>query len=99
MAPSTPDSWHPTCPLAQNFPGDLVRTGSEIRANLKAQITGSVKWEQCMRAVLALGADAVIELGPGKVLCGFMRRLDKSKPALNIGAAADLEPAVQQLGA
>ena len=52
----------PACPLAQNYPGDLVRSGAQIRANLKAQITGSVRWEPCMNAMLALLLPVLVAL-------------------------------------
>ena len=81
----------PACPVAQNVTGALVTDAAAIRANLAAQITGSVRWESCVRTILALGADAVIEFGPGQVLAGFMKRIDKTVPVFNIGSQADLD--------
>ena len=87
----------PRCPVAQNVAGALVTDPEEIRGNLAAQVTGTVRWEQCVRAMLDAGAEAVIELGPGRVLSGFMRRIDRSVPVWNIGSTADLDKAVQAL--
>ncbi len=81
----------PRCPVAQNVVGRLVRDPAEIRRNLAAQITGTVRWEECVRAMIAAGADAMIEFGPGRVLSGFMRRIDRSLPTWNVGNLADLE--------
>ena len=81
----------PACPVAQNVTGTLVTDAAAIRANLAAQITGSVRWESCVRTILALGADAVIEFGPGQVLAGFMKRIDKTVPVFNVGSLADLD--------
>ena len=81
----------PACPVAQNVTGTLVTDPGAIRANLGAQITGSVRWEGCVRAILALGVEAVVEFGPGQVLAGFMKRIDKTVPVFNVGSQADLD--------
>ena len=81
----------PRCPVAQNFVGRLVTDPAEIRRNLAAQITGSVRWEECVRAMLATGAEGVIEFGPGQVLAGFMKRIDRNVPVFNVGNVADLD--------
>jgi [acyl-carrier-protein] S-malonyltransferase len=87
----------PTCPVAQNASGALVTEVAVIRDNLRAQVNGSVRWEACVRALLAAGAEVLVELGPGKVLSGFMRRLDRAFPAGSIGSCADLAATVQLL--
>ena len=81
----------PRCPVAQNAVGRLVADPAEMRRNLAAQITGSVRWEECVRAMLATGAEALIEFGPGQVLAGFMKRIDRNVPVFNVGNMADLE--------
>ncbi len=88
----------PKCLLVQNYPGGAVSDPETIRANLKEQITGSVKWEQCVMAMLASGVEAMVEFGPGKVLAGFMRRIDRRIPVYNVGTIEDLEQAVAGLG-
>lgn len=81
----------PRCPVAQNVVGALVSDPAAIRANLTAQITGSVRWEACVRALQAAGAEGFIEFGPGQVLAGFMKRIDRNLPVASIGGMADLE--------
>ena len=83
----------PVCPVAQNVPGALVTDAGAIRDNLRAQVNGSVRWEACVRAMLAAGAEVLVELGPGKVLAGFMRRIDRTIPVCSVGSYADLAAA------
>ena len=81
----------PQIPLAQNFTGAVTRGGvSEIRRNLVAQVAGSVRWDDCVRTLIAAGGDAVIEFGPGNVLTGLMKRIDANVPTFNIGTAEQL---------
>jgi [acyl-carrier-protein] S-malonyltransferase len=87
----------PTYPVAQNVPGTLVTEAAAIRDNLRAQVSGSVRWEACVRAMLAAGAEVLVELGPGKVLTGFMRRIDRAFPVCAVGSGADLAAVVQML--
>ena len=87
----------PVCPVAQNVPGALVTAAAAIRGHLCAQVNGSVRWEACARAMLAAGADVLIEVGPGKVLAGFMRRIDRAVPVCSVGSCAELAAAVQLL--
>jgi [acyl-carrier-protein] S-malonyltransferase len=65
---------------------------------LVRQVTGSVKWEQCMRLLIAEGVDTFIEVGPGKVLCGLMRQIDRSRTCMNVGDEASLTKTLETLG-
>lgn len=56
----------------------------KIRENLAGQVAGSVKWEECVRTLIGLGAEKFIEFGPGSVLTGFVRKIDPSKEILNV---------------
>ncbi|MDX9980268.1 MAG: ACP S-malonyltransferase [Lentisphaeria bacterium] len=87
----------PACPVAQNVAGALVTDSAELRRNLARQVTGSVHWETCVRAMLATGIQALVEFGPGKVLAGFMRRIDRSFPVCSIQGAEDLAAAEKLL--
>jgi [acyl-carrier-protein] S-malonyltransferase len=71
----------------------------EVRARdtLLRQVTGSVKWDQCVRLLIAQGVGTLIEVGPGKVLCGLMRQIDRSKTCLNVGDEASLTKTVESL--
>lgn len=68
-----------------------------IRARLVEQVTSSVRWEESMRYLLAQGFTRFIELGPGKALSGFMRRIDKAAQVFNVEDMASLEAAAKAL--
>jgi [acyl-carrier-protein] S-malonyltransferase len=80
----------PGLPVACNVEASLVTDEAATRATLVAQVTGSVKWEQCMRLLFEQGVQTFIEIGPGKVLCGIMRQIDRSKTCLNVSDDASL---------
>jgi [acyl-carrier-protein] S-malonyltransferase len=80
-----------------NVEASLISDELRARATLVAQVTGSVKWEQSMRFLIAQGVHVFVEIGPGKVLCGLMRQIDRSKTCLNVGDEASLIKAVEQL--
>lgn len=88
----------PRCPVAQNVPGALVTDPEALRANLRAQVNGSVRWEACVRAMLAAGVEVLVELGPGKVLSGFLRRMDRAFPVSAVGSWAEVEATAGLLG-
>jgi [acyl-carrier-protein] S-malonyltransferase len=87
----------PVYPIACNVEASLVTDDVRAAATLVAQVTGSVKWEQCMRLLIAEGVQTFIEIGPGKVLCGLMRQIDRSKTCLNVGDEASLTKTLDQL--
>src|SRR5207247_6098324 len=60
------------------------------RDALLRQVTGSVKWNQSMRLLIAKGVQTFIEVGPGRVLCGLMRQIDRLKTCMNVGDEASL---------
>ena len=70
---------------------------SEIAPLLVRQVTSPVRWEDSMRWLIGQGYTRFIELGPGKALSGFMKRIDGSAQMLNVGDAASLEATVQAL--
>ena len=70
----------PKCRFVQNVTGGYVTSPNEIRRNLKDQITSSVRWEQCARAMMEQ-CTRFLEFGPGNVLSGFIKRIDRSIPA------------------
>src|SRR5262249_37895479 len=87
----------PAYPVVCNVDADLVTDGLRARDTLVRQVTGSVKWDQSMRFLIAQGIETFIELGPGKVLCGLMRQIDRSKTCLNVGDEASLAKTVESL--
>jgi len=87
----------PVYPVACNVDAALVTDDLRARDTLVRQVTGSVKWEQCMRLLMAQGAQTFIEVGPGKVLCGLMRQIDRSKTCLNISDEVSLNKVLEAL--
>jgi [acyl-carrier-protein] S-malonyltransferase len=85
----------PVYPVACNVDAELVTDDLRARDTLVRQVTGSVKWKQCMRLLIAQGVQTFIEVGPGKVLCGLMRQIDRSKTCLNVGDEASLTKALE----
>ena len=86
----------PVYPVACNVEASLVSDEQRARTTLVGQVTGSVKWEQCMRLLIQQSVDIFIEIGPGKVLCGLMRQIDRSKTCLHVGDESSLTKALQQ---
>ncbi len=71
----------PACPVYQNVPAKAVTSAAEIKENLIAQLTAPVKWTQSIQAMIADGGTEFVEVGPGKVLQGLMRKIDRSVTA------------------
>ncbi len=72
------DFKNPSCPVYQNVPTTAVSDPEEIKANLIAQLTAPVKWTQSVQNMVADGASDFIEVGPGKVLQGLVKKIDAS---------------------
>jgi [acyl-carrier-protein] S-malonyltransferase len=87
----------PVYPVACNVDAELVTDDLRARDTLVRQVTGSVKWDQCMRLLIAQGVQTFIEVGPGKVLCGLMRQIDRSKTCLNVSDDATITKALESL--
>ncbi len=70
----------PICPVYQNVNAQAVTDPAQIKANLVTQLTGAVRWTQIMQNMLADGCSEVIEVGPGKVLQGLFKKVDREIP-------------------
>ena len=81
----------PRIPVYHNFTAAPAADVAQLRANLAAQVAGSVRWEECVRNMVAAGGDTMIEFGPGNVLTGLLRRTLPEVPAFNINSAEALE--------
>ena len=88
---------NPAVPVVSNVDAALVNNAESSRDALIRQVTGAVKWEQSMRLLIASGVQTFVEVGPGKVLCGLMRQIDRSKTCLNVADEASLSKAVERL--
>jgi len=87
----------PVYPVVCNVDAVAVTESAAARETLVRQVTGSVKWERCMRLLIAQGVQTFIEVGPGKVLCGLMRQIDRSKTCLNVADEASLAKTIEAL--
>ncbi len=73
----------PICPIYQNVDGKAHSNPEEIKENLIAQLTSPVRWTQIMTNMIADGADHFTEIGPGKVLAGLIKKVDRKMPVEN----------------
>jgi [acyl-carrier-protein] S-malonyltransferase len=85
----------PEIPVVCNVDAALTKDADPSRDALVRQVTGSVKWDQSIRALIAQGVQTFVEVGPGKVIFGLMRQIDRSQKALNVSDAASLEKLLQ----
>jgi [acyl-carrier-protein] S-malonyltransferase len=77
----------PICPVYQNVVACAVTDPAEIKKNLVAQLTAPVRWTQTMHSMIADGAEEVIEVGPGKVLQGLFKKVDRKFPTSSAALA------------
>ena len=73
--------------VISNVTGEEVKTAEEIRKTLRDQVTGTVRWTDCMQRLINLGCDFFIELGPGNVLAGLLKRTNREIAVISIGDA------------
>jgi [acyl-carrier-protein] S-malonyltransferase len=84
-------------PVAVNVDAALVAGGPALRDALVRQVTGAVRWVECVRLLIEQTPTHFIEVGPGKVLSGLMRQIDRSQTCLNVQDEASLEKALAGL--
>lgn len=82
-----------TVPLVANISAAPLRTGSEARDALIRQVTGAVRWEQSVRTLASMGVTRALEVGPGRVLMGLIKRIESSIACAPAGDAATLTTA------
>ncbi len=87
----------PRIPLVNNADARVVRSAAEARDGLKRQVTAPVRWEQSMRVLLSEGASLFVEVGPGKVLCGLMRQIDRQAQCLRVEDTSTLNETLARL--
>lgn len=87
----------PHCPVVCNVDAVPVTEPEAARAALVRQVTGSVKWEPSVRLLIEKGVSLFVEVGPGKVLWGLMRQIDRSRTCLTVGDEATLEKTLAQV--
>jgi [acyl-carrier-protein] S-malonyltransferase len=87
----------PMVSIAANVDARLITRGPDSRDCLIRQVTGAVRWVECIQLLIAEGATHFIEVGPGKVLCGLMRQIDRTQKTLNVEDSASLDKTVSAL--
>jgi [acyl-carrier-protein] S-malonyltransferase len=88
---------NPAWPLICNVDAAQVEDADASRDALVRQVTGSVKWDQSVRLLIEKGVQTFVEVGPGKVLFGLMRQIDRTKKCISVGDEASLQKALEQL--
>jgi [acyl-carrier-protein] S-malonyltransferase len=87
----------PAFPVAANVDARLMTRGPEVRDALIRQVTGAVRWVECIRLLQQSGATHYIEVGPGKVLSGLNRQIERDLATTNVEDPASLEKALNTL--
>jgi [acyl-carrier-protein] S-malonyltransferase len=84
-------------PLVTNTDAEITSSGAESREALIRQITLPVRWEESIRELIAQGVTSFVEVGPGKVLCGLLRQIERSVHSMNVEDEATLRAAQAKL--
>lgn len=88
----------PVVPYVANVTAAYVKDAAEVKPLLEKQVSSSVKWQQSVETMLADGVDTFIEIGPGKTLAGFMKKIDRTVKVMNIEKLEDVDRVVEVLG-
>ena len=81
----------PVIPYAANVTAEYVTRAEEVKPLLERQVYSSVKWQQCVETMLADGVDTFIEIGPGKALSGFVKKITREAAVYNVEDMASFE--------
>ena len=84
-------------PYVTNVTAEYVEDPSETKALLEKQISSSVRWQQSVENMIRQGVDTFVEIGPGRTLAGFMRKIDRNVKVYNIQTVEDAEKVCQEL--
>ena len=87
----------PRFPVISNVTGEEAMTLPEIRRTLQDQVTGTVRWVDCMERLLSMGCELFIELGPGGVLAGLLQRTRKGVEVMTVSDPASVRACVERL--
>lgn len=85
-------------PYVTNVTGDFVTDKNEVKDLLATQVSHSVKWIQCVEAMLADGVDTFVEIGPGKTLSSFVKKINKEVTVVNVDKYEDLDKVKEVFG-
>ena len=87
----------PQIPYVANVTAQYVKNAAEVKELLTRQVSSSVRWQQSVEAMIGDGVDTFIEIGPGKTLAGFMRKISRDVKTLNVEKLEDIGKAVEAL--
>jgi len=87
----------PIRPIITNVDAVACSSGGEARESLKRQVCSPVRWVESIQYLLSEGVDTFIEVGPGKILCGLVKRIDKEAKTLNVADKDSLEKTLKEL--
>ena len=88
----------PKIPYVANVTAEFVRDEAMVKPLLKEQVSSSVRWQQSVETMIREGIDTFIEIGPGKTLAGFMKKINRTVKVLNIEKLEDVEKVLEALG-
>ncbi len=88
----------PVIPVVNNVDAEIVRTAEAAREGLRRQVSRPVRWEESIRRLLGEGVTTFIEVGPGRVLSGLIRQIERSARTLTVEDPASLEETLKELG-
>ncbi|MDE7415334.1 MAG: ACP S-malonyltransferase [Lachnospiraceae bacterium] len=88
----------PSIPYISNVDALYVTEAAPVKTLLKNQVSNSVCWQQTIEKMIADSVDIFIEIGPGRTLSGFMKKINKDVKCLNIDKLADMDKALEELG-
>ena len=87
----------PQIPYVANVTAQYVKNAGEVKELLTRQVSSSVRWQQSVEAMIADGVDTFIEIGPGKTLAGFMKKISRDVKTLNVEKLEDIAKVVEAL--
>ena len=86
-----------TLPYVANVNAEVITDSAQIKELLVKQVSSSVRWEQSMETMIREGVDTFVEIGPGKTLAGFMRKINKDVKMYHIGTWEEAEKVCEEL--
>ena len=87
----------PEMPVVSNVTGSIIGPEADVRELLVQQVSSPVRWEACVRTLLANGVDTFVEIGPGKVLAGFIKKIDKDAVVHSADGAESIRDTIAAL--
>ena len=85
-------------PYVTNVTGDFVADKTDVKELLAAQVSNSVRWIQCVGAMIRDGVDTFVEIGPGKTLSSFVKKINKEVTTVSVDKYEDLEKVKEVFG-